>query len=438
MAYQDHYEHYLSEITADIAHCQETGQRTVFGYTSNLDIIFQYDSSVFNALTSKYLTSKPSIRLQDQIASMEDFTRVVAAYLISGEGGEIDITNYAVCEYLNSHFKGVPGLGGTCAQGAVALSTLGMPMIAHISDRCRQVCELMDYPGLNSIKGGQQVPIMDIATDHTPVYHMILQYTKGDTLEINGVSYTVPCSNRLIMDYDTIHKDLHVDPDFQTYLEEHASSMVSYNFSGFNAIIDPAVAERRLFELDRHYSAIKKKNPNCLFYLESAHYLNPEVKHLVYHHMAHYVDILGMNEEELVVHTREYGQSIDKSNFSDIIRGLELIQKKHGVKGIVLHTKDYSLYYGSELKGIDIEKGLTLGNLLSGTRARIGHYGNIHIVETLSLPLSPTGLLFSQELADCSLSCSACLVPSRYMEKPKYTIGLGDTFVAGVQMAFIR
>ena len=42
-----------------------------------------------------------------------------------------------------------------------------------------------------------------------------------------------------------------------------------------------------------------------------------------------------------------------------------------------MHTKDYSMYYGSELYGIDLEKALTLGNLLSGTRARIGHYGSL-------------------------------------------------------------
>ena len=97
------------------------------------------------------------------------------------------------------------------------------------------------------------------------------------------------------------------------------------------------------------------------------------------------------------------------------------------------------MYYGNELPNIDIEKGLTMGNLMSGTRARTGRYGDQKdCEETLSLPLSPTGLRFAQEVENISSSRSICLVPSRYMEKPAYTIGLGDTFVAGVQMAFIR
>jgi ADP-dependent phosphofructokinase/glucokinase len=441
MTYKDTYAQHLSEVQTDISRCEKTGHRVVFGYTSDLDIVFRYDSSVFNQLTAEYLTCKeaPQIQPEDSIDSISDLARVVAAYMIAGAGGEIDITDYRVCQYLNEHFEGVPGLGGTCAQGAAALGAMGMPLIAHISDRCEEVCQQMDYPGLQGIRDGKAVPIMEIATKETPVYHMILQYTKGDTLEINGKTYTVPCSNRLIMDYDTIHKDLHVDPDFRSYLETHAEDVISYNISGLNGMIDPALVENRLAELELHYKTIKEKNPACIFYFESAHYLNPQVKHVVYHTMAQYVDILGMNEEELVVHTQECGQDIDKSSFPDVLRGLELVQKKHGVKGIILHTKDYAMYFGDELTGINIEKGLVMGNLMACTRARTGRYGSYEdCQDSLACPLSETGLRFYEELGTMKLTHDVRLVPSRYMEKPKYTIGLGDTFVAGVQMAFVR
>ena len=104
-----------------------------------------------------------------------------------------------------------------------------------------------------------------------------------------------------------------------------------------------------------------------------------------------------------------------------------------------MHTKDYAMYYGDELKGVNLEKALTLGNLLSGTRARVGHYGNLdECRESLKLALSPAGLRFAEKLQEMKLEKKAFLVPSRYMEKPVCTIGLGDTFVAGVQFAFVR
>jgi ADP-dependent phosphofructokinase/glucokinase len=80
-----------------------------------------------------------------------------------------------------------------------------------------------------------------------------------------------------------------------------------------------------------------------------------------------------------------------------------------------------------------------MGNLMACTRARTGRYGSYEdCQDSLACPLSETGLRFYEELGTMKLTHDVRLVPSRYMEKPKYTIGLGDTFVAGVQMAFVR
>ncbi|MDO4634036.1 MAG: ADP-dependent glucokinase/phosphofructokinase [Eubacteriales bacterium] len=439
MGYQDRYQEYLEEVSGDIAYCIESGKRPVFGYTSDLDVVFQYDPKVIDQLIAEHLTEEPKLRTEDLITSLSDLARVIAGYMMEGAGGEIDITDYEVCTYLNEHFEGTPGLGGTCAQGAAALAATGMPLLAHITDRCKEVCTLLDYPGLEGVRDGRAVPIRELATEETPVYHMILQYSKGDVFHIGDKEYTVPCSNRLIMDYDTIHKDLNVDADFRKYLEEHAEDLISYNISGMNGIVDAELVKRRMEEMSEHYRRIREKNPGCIFYFESAHYLSQQVMQEVYSSMAGYVDIMGMNEEELAVYAGEStGQALNKGSLDDILRCLQRVKEQYGAKGIILHTKDYSLYYGKKLEGIDIEKGLTIGNLMSGTRARVGRYGTREeCAESLSLSLSEKGLRFAEELSQKALSEYTCLVPSRYMEKPKYTIGLGDTFVAGVQMAFV-
>ena len=87
----------------------------------------------------------------------------------------------------------------------------------------------------------------------------------------------------------------------------------------------------------------------------------------------------------------------------------------------------------------DIELGLALGNLLSATKARTGHYGSLDdCKKTLEIPLSPAGLGFVEKLSGAKLPRSCYLVPSRYMKNPVSTIGLGDCFVAGMQICFIR
>ena len=132
MAYRDNYSKYLKEVPSYIDRCRVTGRRVVFGYTSDLDIVFRYDPDTFQELFGQHLKELPKIRPKDSIDSIPDLARVTAAYMAAGEGGEIDITDYSVCEYLNSHLEGVHGLGGTCAQGAAALAAMGMPLIAAV------------------------------------------------------------------------------------------------------------------------------------------------------------------------------------------------------------------------------------------------------------------------------------------------------------------
>lgn len=438
MFYQDKYEKYLDDMVADIEKCKISGKRIVFGYTSDADALLTYDEKEFNEILEKYLTCEPHREQHDVVDSMETFARLIAYYMMNGLGGEVDISDYKVVEYLLEHFQYTFSLGGTGAQGATAMCCAGMPVLAHISDRSKLVCELMDYPEMETVQNGKIVPITALQRGE-PVYHIVFSYTKGDRFRIGNKEYEVPVANRVILDYDRIHKDIVVDGDFKQYLEENANKLISYNLSGFNAIVDNELAQRRLSELGIHYTKIKEKNAECVIYFESAHYLSPEVKATVYAGISPYVSIMGMNEEELVAHGMELGMEIDKDDISDVLKGMDVIAERYKAKGIILHTKDYSMYYGEELKNVDLEKGLTLGNLLSGTRARVGHYGNREECrESLKMNLSPVGLRFAEELANMRVEKQVFLVPSRYMEKPMCTIGLGDTFVAGVQFGFIK
>lgn len=438
MPYTDHYEKYLNEIPGNIEKCKETGDRIVFGYTSDLDVLLTYNEEEFNKLVDTYVKGDIYRDGDEDITDLESFSRIIAYYMANGLGGEADITNHEVVEYLLKHFEHKFSLGGTGAQGAAAMASVGMPLISHISDKSEPVCDLMNYEGLNTIVGDKQVPLKTIQQGE-PVYHVVFSYTKGDGFNLLGKRYTVPIANRVILDYDTMHKDIVVSEDFKNYIEKNAKHIISYNLSGYNAIVDPELTVRRMKELGAHYKKVKTANPECVIYFESAHYLSQEVKNIVYREISHYVDIMGMNEEELLAHTRELGIEIDKDDLKDVLQGLEQLLKRYRVKGIIMHTKDYSMYYGDDLYGIDLEKALTLGNLLSGTRARVGHYGSLNECrESLKLGLSETGLRFYRELEEMHVERNVFLVPSRYMEKPVCTIGLGDTFVAGVQFAFAR
>ena len=311
--------------------------------------------------------------------------------------------------------------------------------MVHITDQSEEVLEWLDYEGMESTKDGKRVPLAECASGEKPLIHLVMQYAKGDVIRANGKEYEVPLSNRLIMDYDQVHKVMPVRKEFLKYMEEHAEMMYSYDISGFNAIMDIHVLGERLDELEEHYKILKQKNPGLQVYFESAHFISTKIRDYLYSRLSKYMDIMGMNEEELVDLTKKKEHPVDKDDIESILSGLDYLLELYPVKGIVMHSKDYALYYGEHREDVDLEMGLTLGNLMSGTRARVGHYGTQEECrESLQLELSPTGVEFADRISKINLKHTAILVPSRYMEKPKYTIGLGDTFVAGMQMCFVR
>lgn len=439
MTYRDGYAAYLQQLPMDAEYVKTSETRVVLGYTSDLDVLLEWDSEVFSEIISKYLREEPSYQIGDVIESLESFARIVAYHMIHGLGGEADITNIQVCEYLEKKFHTEYALGGTCAQGAAALNAIGFPVLAHITDRSNEVCRLMSGDGLQTVTKQGVVPMMQSATTELPVRHMILQYPKGAVICANGRTYKAPLSNRLILDYDTIHKRMPVDPWFYEYCESHAEQIPVYCISGLNAIVDERIMSAKIEELIQHFQAVKQRNADCIVYLEGACYLNPELKNLVFDRMSSVVDLYGMNEEELVDHACRFGLKTNKENLPSVLKALGLLLEKYPVCGIVMHTKDYAMYFGQKLPNVDMEKGLTIGNLMAATRARTGRYGTYQdCSDSMELALSAEGIRFAEELQRMDFTDYVCIVPTRYMEHPKYTIGLGDTFMAGCLTALIR
>ena len=441
MDYQALYEAVLLQMESDAAKCRETGKRLVLGYTSDLDVVLKWDGEAFSRIIGAFLTEEPRYAPGDAITSMADFARIALHFLANGAGGEVDITEMTVCDELERRFETAYALGGTCAQSAAALGAVGFPVTAYITDHSEEVCARLDYQGMRLFANGRVAPVGECATGEPPVKHIILQYPKGAVVTWRGKTFTAPVANRLILDYDTIHKILPIDQAFLAYCEENAGNIYAYGVSGFNGILDPNVMAERVSKLTGHYRAFRAKNPQAVIYLEGAYYLNPEVKDLAFEALAGAIDILGMNEEELVEHAARFGLTTDVENAESILAALTCLLTQYPAKGIVMHTKDYAMYFGEDIPFVDFHKGLALGNLMSGTRARTGRYGTRgDCREThLQLPMSGAGMKMAEALTSAdTLGRAYAIVPTRYMEHPVYTIGLGDTFTAGMLTAFIH
>ena len=438
--YVDRYAYYLDQLQHKLSRPQAWEHRPLLGFCSNADVVLSWDAAAYNQILKTYLHTAPDQGRNEQIGSMEDFARISSWYILQGIGGNMDISNVTVCDALLAAFRTEPALGGTGAQAAGALGTMGVPVDVHLTDRSKPVCAMLSGIGAMMIENGARIPVENCTDDSAPIYHFILQFQKDDVIEINGVHHQIPCSNRLILFFDPIHKWMPIASDYCSYYEQESQNLTSYLLSGFDAVVDVDVIQARLDMLTGHIAKLRQRNPKMVCYLEGAFYLNPEVKSRIMYQLGPLADIVGMNEEELAEAVAKLGRQIDLSNAKQVLDGIRLLMAEFHLRGIVLHTKDYAMYFGKPLDGVDVEQGLTLGNLMATTRARIGRYGRMDDCrETLALPLSQIGQSLVADFADLAAQNAdqvLVAVPSRYMERPRYTIGLGDTFTAGVQISF--
>lgn len=411
---------------------------TAMGYTSNLDILCDFDVNILNDLLAKVsdVIDPKDLKPSRIITSEKNLAETMAYFCINGIGGEVDIDNG---EDVISSFRCRNGMGGTAVQAALALAEVDGDSLVHLTDDSKEVCGLLRsdciyVPG----KNGELIHTDSVEQINEQEIHFIIQFQKGDIVRLKDREYEIPVSNRLILTKITVNETVPFNDDYFRWIEDNALRVSSNVLSSFNCILKPEILTDRILYVKEHVEKYHEANPEGIVYYEDAHYHDKEIRKTVLENLCPMVDIAGMNEEELAYTLKEmYGHDLDKEDIMSCIEGVEyLIKKLHIRKGVVIHTKDYGMYVGEHLKA-DIESGLIFGNILATAKAAKGWYGSVEdIGRVLMYDLSPRGVLFKEQIDNSIYSDRVVIVPSRYIDKPKYTIGLGDSFVGGLQMCF--
>lgn len=423
-----------------VGRCLEQHIYTALGFTSNLDCLCDIRAEEFNRLLDCYLPGENLEEMQavEKISSMEELLRTMVFYCLRGIGGEVDVEN---TELLEKNFPFTHGMGGTAMQAALALSEIGCPAVVHLTDDSKEVRALLNTPYVYGVSTDKILAHMDsIEQLHEQEPHYIVQFQKGEMIRLGGRSVRIPCSNRLILTKITVNARIPLFEPYFTWVESHAGQVASTVFSSFNAVTDEEVLKERLAFLERHARAYRSNHPEGIVLFEDAHFHNREIRRLCQQMLYPCVDIVSLNEEELRYSlTGMHSFRADTDDIISCVQGAEFLRRRLGIrKGVVVHTKDYTMYVGEALKA-DIEKGLMYGNLLATAKAKNGWYGNLEQVkEVLGYQMSEKGMEYYRTLQESDYAKNAIFVPTKYIDKPKYTIGLGDSFVGGLQICFME
>ncbi|AZO94512.1 ADP-dependent glucokinase/phosphofructokinase [Halocella sp. SP3-1] len=407
------------------------------GYTSNLDLLCDFKIETLNKLLKKYLPEAKlsDIKSAEKVVSIETLLKTIVFFCLNGIGGEVDVENIKV---LEESFKWKYGMGGTAVQAAMALAAIGCPSIVHLTDDSREVCDILDSPYIYTVsKNGELIHTNEVVSSAEQEIHFIIQFKKGDMIKLGKEEIQIPLSNRLILTKITVNEFVPFSDSYFKYIEKNASRISSNVLSSFNALSDKGLLMKRLNYVKQHLRKYKNNNPSGMVFFEDAHYHNSEIRKLCLETIYSQVDIVSLNEEELKYTLEMYNFPINIESIISSVEGARFIKEKFRVqKGIIVHTKDYSMYVGNKLE-VDIESGLIYGNLLATAKAENGWYGNkSQLKELLKLPLSSKGVEAKNIISTSEYAGEVVIIPTKYIDKPKYTIGLGDSFVGGVQLCF--
>lgn len=417
---------------------REKGVLTAMGYTSNLDILCDFDIDTLNSLLEKEsdVSDAETLKPARLITNKKELAETIAYFCINGIGGEVDVEN---TEELKAAFRHKNGMGGTAVQAALAIAEVEGECLVHLTDDSKEVCDLLDTPEIYVCgENGELIHTDSVRQTNDQEIHFIIQFRKGDIVRLKDREYEIPVSNRLILTKITVNETVPFNDAYFQWIENNAVSVSSNVLSSFNCILDPDILRERLDYVKDHVDRYHAANPEGIVYYEDAHYHDKEIRRRVLSTIYPISDIVGMNEEELSYTLKEmYGIDVDKDDIFSCVKAVEYLMEKLQVrKGVVVHTKDYGMYVGKKLKA-DIESGIIFGNALATAKAANGWYGTKEqIQEVLKYSLSPKGMEFREKIGNSEFSDKVVVVPSRYIDKPKYTIGLGDSFVGGLQMCF--
>jgi ADP-dependent phosphofructokinase/glucokinase len=377
------------------------------GFTANIDLIGKINESFYKKVEVFSSKSPKSI-----INTWQEFCEAICWNIKRGTGAEYIVTDEKILYRLESMLDWKMEIGGTGLQAACAASYAGYRAIVNIPVLSDELEKIVNNITNLEVTYGKRGSIPK---------HYILEFS--DDLGEKGIGRSNRIIFRRLNEFST---DL-IASTFVQSIKEKASSVDWFLISGFNAFDTRKDIDAFLQNTISLLNSLENKKPKV--HLELASIWSLEEQRKIIKVLRPYIHSIGLNEDEFqeILEIKEDLLSLDDHK---LLKVLEEGYRLFRVSNLILHTKQFSLVMSQDNDTTCWNNALENGNKLAFARAVKGKICNRQEIDTLiaSSTLNPRG----EALKKLTENKKDILVCPSFVGKIVSTIGLGDTFTAGL------
>ena len=424
-------------------------------FNTNIDAIYKISGKELTSLIKENnicINNIDNSSISD-VNTPKEIIKGMAKCFIKGIAEEWIIEDIEIYNWLDKNIGYTKlQMGGQAGIIANALALFGIKdVVAHTNSLPKlQAEQFLDLDNLLSFdeEGTLKKANSISRKQDLPLIHWIIEFDKGDKIEIDNTVYECPKSNRFIATYDPMNMNLVMNNSFISYVQK---TPIEYLIlSGFNPLLESNNGLELINNAVKIIENWKTQNPEMIIHLEIASTQDKVIRKAIVEKIAPISHSIGLNERETidvlnVISENKLATEIENNtNACNLFKAIEIIMKKVKPQRIQLHM--FGLYLtiqSNKFKHSNENnlKGMMCASVVSSSKALNGElskpedttkaYGmevseiGLRELDELSKMLNKPELLETGMCEYDGFSISA--IPTILIDKPKTLVGMGDT-----------
>lgn len=378
------------------------------GFTANVDATGHLNEALIDQI-KQYCTEPHTspVRPGSYLKSWDELLDAIIWNVQRGSGAEYIVTRQDILNELCGFAGWKWAVGGTGLQAASAAYTAGYGALVNFPAWSHDYDFLVAHDGL-------EVALKE--HDFTPV-HYILEYSSDSA------------SNRIILRGLKEVRNQIIAPSFTEHIRNESHKYHWLLISGYNAVDDSEEMNDLLAETRQFLQSLGENCPPV--HLELAAIFSNEAQLRIINELGPMVQSVGLNEDELgeLFNLEQPLLELDDDRLIDILRKAH---ERFKIPNLIVHTHQFA---ACMTKGSSSgwKEALHNGGRFASARAAQGRYCTLSEIGQWESKLKqhPRG----QRLAQLADSMENVIIVPALQAQVVCTIGLGDTFTAGLLLA---